>query len=61
MIPLTHEENELYKMQKVFYIFKKIFITHKNNKNVFKLYNKVREIIVITPENLEKLLILFAI
>ena len=43
MIPLTVEENELYKMQKVCYICKKIFSTDKNDKNVFKLYHKVRD------------------
>ena len=43
MIPLTDEENELYKMQKVCYICKKIFSTDKNDKNVFKLYHKARD------------------
>ena len=43
MIPLTYEENELYEMQKVCYICKKIFSTDKNNKNVLKLYHKVRD------------------
>ena len=43
MIPLTDEENELYKMQKVCYICKKIFSTDKNDENVFKLYHKVRD------------------
>ena len=42
MIPLTDEENELYEMQKVCYISKEIFSNDKNNKNVFKLYHKVR-------------------
>ena len=41
MIPLTNEENELYEMQKVCYISKKIFSTDKDDKNVFKLYHKV--------------------
>ena len=40
MIPLTVEEKELYEMQKVCYIFKKIFSTDKNDKNLFKLYHK---------------------
>ena len=40
MIPLTVEEKELYEMQKVCYIFKKIFSTDKNDKNAFKLYHK---------------------
>ena len=43
MIPLTNEENELYEMQKVCYICKKIFSTDKNNENAFKLYHKVRD------------------
>ena len=43
MIPVTYEENELYEMQKVCYICKKIFSTDKNDKNVFKLYHKVRD------------------
>ena len=43
MIQLTDEENELYEMQKVCYICKKIFSTDKNDKNVFKLYHKVRD------------------
>ena len=42
MIPPTIEENELYEMQDVCYICKKIFSIDKNDKNVFKLYNKVR-------------------
>ena len=43
MIPLTYEEKELYEMQKVCYICKKIFSTDKNDENVFKLYHKVRD------------------
>ena len=43
MIPLTNEENELYEMQKVCFICKKIFSTDKNDKNIFKLYHKVRD------------------
>ena len=43
IIPLTDEENEFYEMQKVCYICKKIFSTDKNDKNVFKLYHKVRD------------------
>ena len=30
-------------MQKVCYISKQIYSTDKNNKNVFKLYHKVRD------------------
>ena len=36
MILLTNEENELYEMQKVYYICNKIFSTDKNDKNGFK-------------------------
>ena len=43
IILLTDGENELYEMQKVCYICKKIFSTDKNDKNVFKLYHKVRD------------------
>ena len=43
MILLTYEENELYEMQKVCYICKKIFSTDKNDENIFKLYHKVRD------------------
>ena len=43
MIPLTFEEKELYEMQKVCYICKKLFSTDKSNRNVFKLYHKVRD------------------
>ena len=43
MIPLTNKENKSYKKQKVRYICKKISSTHKNDKNVFKLYQKVRD------------------
>ena len=43
MIPLTDEENQLYEIQKVCCISKKIFSTDKKNKNVFKLYRKLRD------------------
>ena len=58
MIPLTDKENKSYEKQKVCYICKKEFSTDENDKNVFKLYIK-SEIIVITQENLEELLIVF--
>ena len=60
MIPLTDKENQSYEKQKVSYICKKEFSTDENDKNAFKLYHK-SEIIVITPENLVELLIVFAI
>ena len=39
MIPLTYEENEFYKKQKVCYICKKGFSTNNDNKK----YHKVRD------------------
>ena len=59
-ILLTYEEKELYELQKVCYICKKIFTTDKNDINLFKLYHKVRHHCH-TPENLGELLIVFAI
>ena len=52
MIPLTNEEKKLHHKQKVCYICKKGFSTDDNNKS---------EIIVITLENIEELLKIFAI
>ena len=43
MIPLTDEEIESYKKQKVCHICKKGFLHDKNDKNKFKLYRKVRD------------------
>ena len=40
MIPLTYEENESYRKQKVCYVCKKEFFTDKNDKNAIKLYYK---------------------
>ena len=60
MIPLIDEETELYEMQKVCYISKKIFSTDKNDKHVFKLYHKIRDHCHYL-ENLGELLIVFAI
>ena len=42
MIPLNDKENQLYEMQKVCYICKKIFSTDKNDQNAFTPYDKVR-------------------
>ena len=39
----TNEDNEYYDMQKVSQICKKEFNTDKNDKNVFKLYHKVKD------------------
>ena len=59
LIPLTDKETEPYEKQKVCHICKKIVLmkivkTHSN-------YTIKSEIIVITLENLEELLIIFAI
>ena len=42
MIPLTDNEIESYKKQNVCHIYKKEFFYNKNEKNKFKLYQKVR-------------------
>ena len=70
MIPLTDEENESYEKQKVCYICKKEFNTDENNKDEFNtdendkmnLSHTIKsEIIPITLEILEELLIVFVI
>ena len=43
MIPLTDEEHKSYEKQKVCYICKKELGTDENDKNVFKLYHKVKD------------------
>ena len=43
MIPLTDEEIEFYEKQNVCHICKKEFCYDKNEKNKFKLYQKVRD------------------
>ena len=43
IILLRDEENRTYKNQKYCYICKKVCYTYKNDKNVFKLYHKVRD------------------
>ena len=53
MIPLTNEETKSYEKQKVYHICKKNFVMIKTKKK--------SRIIVITPENLEQLLIANAI
>ena len=60
MIPLTDEENKSYEKEKVCYICKKEFSTDENDKMHLN-YTIKSEIIVITLENLEELLIIFAI
>ena len=60
MILLTDKENNSYEKQNVCYICKKEFSIYENDKNAFNLYHKVR-VIVITPRNLEELLIVFEI
>ena len=60
MIPLTDKENKFYKEQEKCHICQKEFCYDKNEKKEFK-YTKKLEIIVIIEENLEELLIAFAI
>ena len=60
MIPLTDKEIKFYEGQKVCHICKKLFCYNKKKKvNLNSIIKS--EIIVITPENLEDLLIIFAI
>ena len=60
MMPLTDEETKSYEKQKVCHICKKEFSTDKSDK-MNSNYTAKSEIIVITPENLEELFIVFAI
>ena len=60
MIPLTNEEIKYYEMQKVCYICKKALILIKIMKMHLKYIIK-SDIIVIIQEDLEELLITFAI
>ena len=57
MIPLTDEEIKFYKRQKVYHIYFLMIKMRKANLG----YTKKSEIIVITPKNLEELIIVFAI
>ena len=60
MIPLTENENKSYEKQKVCYICKKEFNTDKNDKN--NLSHTTKYVIIVTIlENIEELLIVFAI
>ena len=43
MIPLTDKENKFYDEQEECHIYKKEFCYDKNEKNKFKLYEKVRD------------------
>ena len=63
MIPLTDEEIKCYKGQKVYHICKNSFATMKikKKKKMNLNYFKKSEITAITQENLEKLIIVFAI
>ena len=60
MIPLTDEEIKFYERQKEFHVCKKEFCYGENEKMNLN-HTKKSEIIVITPETLEDLLIVFAI
>ena len=59
MVPLTDKEKESYENQEISYICENEFCTDENNKN-FKKYKK-SEVIIITEENIEVLLIVFVI
>ena len=61
MIPLIDERIKLYKRQKGCRICKKEFCYGENDKKINLDYTKKSEIIVIKPENLEELLMIFAI
>ena len=61
MIPLKDNENKNYEERKECCMCQKEFCYDKNEKKKFKLYKKKLEIIVILQENLEELLIAFAI
>ena len=56
MIPLTNKENQSYRKQKVCYYAKKYLVLMIKIKNIIK-----SEIIVITLENIEVLLIIYVI
>ena len=43
MIPLADKNNKSYGKEKNCYICKKEFDTDENDKNAFKLYNKLRD------------------
>ena len=58
MIPLTYKEIKFYERQNVYHICKGYFCMDENDKNRFIIKS---EIIAITPQNLEELLIVFAI
>ena len=60
MILLTDDKTEFYEKQKVCHICKKEFSADKNDK-VYSDYTIKSEIIVVTREILEELLIVFAI
>ena len=56
MIPLTIEEKELHRNQKVCYIYQKGFSTNDDNGK----HHKIRDHFI-TLENIEELLMIFAI
>ena len=60
MIPLTDKENKSYEKQKVCHIYKKNLVLIKMMK-IHLNCSITSEIIVITPENVEELLIVFTI
>ena len=56
IIPITYKQNEFYKRQKFCYICKKEFSIDENDKNVFKLYHKVRDHCQRSLHNIEELI-----
>ena len=60
MIPINDEEIKSYENQKVYHICKDGFCIYKNEKSYLN-YTTNSEITAITQENLEELLIIFAI
>ena len=60
MIPLTNKEIKSYEKQKVCYICENKLFDDKNKKNEYDLYHKVRDHCHYM-ENLDELLIIFAI
>ena len=61
MIPLTDKENKFYEEKEKCYICQKKFCYDKNKKKEFKMHKNVRDHCNIIQENLEELLIAFAI
>ena len=61
MIPLTNNEKKFYEKQKECHVCQKMFCYDKNEKKKKLKYTTKLEIIAIIQENLEELLIAYAI